>query len=245
MKDTGQPMRSAAPLWSWEWWTKKGRPLGVSIAWPKAPVAAHPGDDAPAPVRGQAGVSLRLEVLGGEAGSPCGLSTGPSGEERQGTDDEIVPDSSGAGAVQEVVVHPDRAQGLVGDHGGQGVVRADLDNLRLEQVEGLTCAVVDVSGAAGRVTGASFVNDAPAKRESFRTVCVHFHNLMFCLFCFSRSGTVAAHFKRGYSRGRSCYSGSSRMDCPVLLHHMDGPEKILRFALATHYQVSYVCRVLV
>jgi hypothetical protein len=69
-----------------------------------------------------------------------------------------------------MVVHPDCAQSLVGDHGGQGEVRANLDNLGLEQVEGLTCGVVDVGGAAGRVADSSFVNDAPVKRESFRTV---------------------------------------------------------------------------
>jgi hypothetical protein len=65
MKDTGQPMRSAAPPLE----------LGVvdeerTTTWGFDRLAegtggSHSGDDAPAPVRRQADVPLRLAVLGG------------------------------------------------------------------------------------------------------------------------------------------------------------------------------------
>ena len=73
-----------------------------------------------------------------------------------------------SGTVQQCVIHANSAQRRIVRHLGQGVVRPDLHDFNLEQVQALAGYVVEVVCAARSAARTSLVDDAPLEGQAFR-----------------------------------------------------------------------------
>jgi len=139
---------------------------------------------------GTHGRAGRLGAL--EAGATSGPSAGrarASGEELKRADDEGVAELGRSGTVEQVVVNPDFAERLVVSDFGECEERADLGDLRFEQVHALARDVVEVAGAARCAASTGVIDEATLEGEAVRH-CLVLHTVFVFLFCLLCGGRI-------------------------------------------------------